>query len=194
MDDVNGKARTMQRLLGAGGHGAQKGPEVLRFTGVGGVPSSLLAWTHVEGRLATRKPLMKRMLQLQANPLVQPLPELGLADPVAQDLHDLPAILRRIKEDWNEPAESLNRMSAFTLSSVLRARMRQRGDEQHDGSLDVGRGVRGQPGRRAVRIRPAPAFPHLSIERFSSNKLLAARPAPCHPVGLPPPLGYVQPA
>jgi len=58
----------MKMLVGA----IEGTTEVMTYTGSGGVPSSLIAWSHVEGRIAVRtKPLLKRMLQLEDNPLVQ---------------------------------------------------------------------------------------------------------------------------
>eukprot|EP00966_Prymnesium_polylepis_P304402 7032765-Prymnesium_polylepis.1 len=80
--------------------------------------------------------MAKRMLQLENNPLVQALPPMGGDDPVGEDIADIPRVLRKIKDDWNEPEGSLNRMSAFTLSRLLRARMRSRAGTTHDGSLD----------------------------------------------------------
>ena len=68
---------------------------------------------------------------------LQVLPAIGGVDPVVDDIQDIPRVLRQIKEDWNTPEESLNRLTAFTLSSKLRARMRSHHDGGHDGSLDV---------------------------------------------------------
>ena len=102
-----------------------------------GMPSSLLAWSHIDGKHVIRKPLLDRMLQLDGNPLVEKLPPMRVNDPVGKDILDIPAVLRKIKDDWNEPENSLNRMSAFTLSTLLRRRMKSHDDKTHDGSLDV---------------------------------------------------------
>ena len=40
------------------------------------------------------------MLQLAGNPLVQELPTMGGADPVGDDIADIPRVLRLIKQDW----------------------------------------------------------------------------------------------
>lgn len=128
-----GSAAEMSRLV----EDEQETVRVMSYRGRGGVASSLLAWSHIEGRIVQRKPLMKRMLQLEGNPLVQTLPKVGQADPVGDDLAEIPAIVRKIKEDWNTPEESLNRLSAFTLTGLLRKRMRSHEDGTHDGSLDV---------------------------------------------------------
>jgi len=53
---------------------------------------------------------MDRVLRLGShNSLVDPIPALGLADPVGQDIADIPKILRKIQEDWADPGGSGNR-------------------------------------------------------------------------------------
>ena len=119
--------------------------------------------------------MLKRLLQLEGNPLVQVLPPMGLnRDTVGDDIQDIPGVLRRIKEDWNEPAESLNRLTAYTLSTKLRQRMRERDEQQHDGSLDVliaGCEVSLWLGEQFASDLHL-AFPSLAIEAVSANKLL----------------------
>lgn len=78
--------------------GMHEDQEVMRF-GPTGEKSPLYARSYING-CAQRKPLSKRMLALGGNELVQPLPRLGLPDPVGSDIKDIPTVLRRIKDDW----------------------------------------------------------------------------------------------
>jgi len=99
---------------------------------------------------------------------------MGGDDPVGDDIADIPRVLRKIKEDWNEPETSLNRMTAFTLSTRLRERMRSHYDNTHDGSLDVliaGCEVSLWLGEQFASDLHT-AFPKLSVECISANKLL----------------------
>jgi hypothetical protein len=50
---------------------------------------------------------------------------------------DLPAVLSKIQSDWDQPQDSLNRMSAWTFTFLLRKRMRAHDDNNHDGSVDL---------------------------------------------------------
>ena len=177
MDDVNGEclqlrwgaANAMKPLLRIDGT-----VEMMSYRDQNGVASSLLAWTHIDGKHINQKPLMKRMLKLDGNPLVEQLPPMGIPDPVGKDIQDIPAVLRKIKNDWNEPENSLNRMSAFTLSNLLRRRMKSIDAKTHDGSLDVlvtGCEVSlwlGEQFSADLHL----AFPSLSVECISANKLL----------------------
>ena len=178
LDDVNGEVvqlrwgRTaqMRKMVNAETGTA----EVMKYRGSQNEPCSLIAWYNIEGTRRMQQPLMKRMLQLAGNPLVQELPAMGMADPVGNDIEDIPGVLKQIKDDWNEPEESLNRMTAFTLSNQLRKRMRARTEGGHDGSLDVlitGCEVSLWLGEQFASDLHL-AFPQLSIECLSANKLL----------------------
>ena len=41
------------------------------------------------------------------------------------DIADIPRIIKRIQDDWNEPSRSLNRRTVFTLFSKIKKRMMQ---------------------------------------------------------------------
>ena len=178
MDDVNGEclqlrwgaANAMQPLLRIDGT-----TKMMDYRDRNGMPSSLLAWSHIDGKHVIRKPLLDRMLQLDGNPLVEKLPPMRVNDPVGKDILDIPAVLRKIKDDWNEPENSLNRMSAFTLSTLLRRRMKSHDDKTHDGSLDVlitGCEVSLWLGEQFASDLHL-AFPSLMVE-CSANKLLGS--------------------
>jgi len=78
--------------------GMHEDQAVMRF-GPTGEKAPLYARSYING-CAQRKPLSKRMLALGGNELVEPLPRLGLPDPVGSDIKDIPTVLRRIKDDW----------------------------------------------------------------------------------------------
>lgn len=52
----------------------------------------------------SRKPLQQRLLQLAGNPLISPLPRDKPKDPVGDDIADIPNVLQRIQDDWNNRA------------------------------------------------------------------------------------------
>ena len=131
--------------------------------------------TYCESNFGSMKPLMRRMLRLGGNPLVLPIPKLGGADPVGKELADLPSIMRRIHDDWNNPSDSLNRLSALTLQQRLRKRMVAHENGTHDGSIDLliaGCEVSLWLGEQFAADMHR-AFPKLRIVCLSANKLLA---------------------
>ena len=140
--------------------------------------------SHVEGKVNAKfsSPL-RRLLQLDGNRFVSALPP-PARDPVGQDLKDLPRVLSKILSDWDQPSDSLNRMSAWTFSSLLKERMKLHDDHAHDGSVDllitgceVSLWVAEQFAADLHRI-----FPVLKIVTISANKLLVStsgtEPAP----------------
>ena len=133
----------------------------------------LYARSYIDG-FAQRKPLSKRMLALSGNELVEALPKLGLPDPVGADIKDIPVVLKRIKDDWADISNSSNRMTAYTLQRQLRKRMLARDQGTHDGSVDLlitGCEVSLWLGEQFASDLHL-AFPRLSIEVVSANKLL----------------------
>ena len=145
--------------------------EVMRF-GNGGV---LRAKTFIEGRHLTRLPFDKRVLRLGGNPFVEPLPKMGLRDPVGDDISAIPNVIKRIQEDWNEPSESLNRVTTFTMKKLLTKRLLNHEKDQHDGSVDLlitGCEVSLWIGEQFASDLHN-AFPKLKVVTLSANKLLA---------------------
>lgn len=130
----------------------------------------------IEGRDRDyRRPFMTNVLRMGGNQFVQPLPPMRIADPVGNDIRDIPAICRQIQDDWNEPSESLNRLTAFTLLTLLRKRLLQHHDSTHDGSVDLlitGCEVSLWIGEQFASDLHN-AFPVLKIVTLSANKLLA---------------------
>ena len=87
---------------------------------------------------------------------------------------DLPRVLAKIMSDWDRPADSHNRMSAWTFTQALRTRMKLHDDNNHDGSVDllvsgceVSLWVGEQFAADLHRV-----FPKLNIVTLSANKLL----------------------
>lgn len=137
-------------------------------------PKALYAANYLEGRFGPLHPFMQRTLRLGNNPLVEPIPPMGGADPVGRDLADVPDVLRRIQQDWNDPSHSLNRLTAFTLQQRLRKRLMAHEKGTHDGSLDLlisGCEVSLWVGEQFAADMHR-AFPKLKIVCISANKLL----------------------
>jgi hypothetical protein len=69
--------------------------------------------------------LRTRLVPLLGNPLVQPLPLLSgaaLNDPVGADIEAIPAVLARVREEWQH-ADSLCRMSGTSFARLLLEKM-----------------------------------------------------------------------
>eukprot|EP00931_Biecheleriopsis_adriatica_P026260 TRINITY_DN15999_c0_g2_i2.p1 TRINITY_DN15999_c0_g2~~TRINITY_DN15999_c0_g2_i2.p1 ORF type:complete len:1401 (-),score=231.76 TRINITY_DN15999_c0_g2_i2:11-4213(-) len=66
----------------------------------------------------------KRLVHLEDNPLVVPLPA-DVTEPIAADINDIPRALAQIQDDWNS-CNSLNRLTAWNLSCVLKSRLRKK--------------------------------------------------------------------
>ena len=136
---------------------------------------ALRAYTFITGRNGSKLPLFKRVLRLGGNPFVEPLPKLGLKDPVGADIADIPRIIKKIQDDWNEPSRSLNRRTVFTLFSKIKKRLMQHEDGTHDGSVDLlvtGCEVSLWIGEQFASDLHN-AFPQLKIVTLSANKLLS---------------------
>ena len=58
-------------------------------------------------------------------------------DPVGTDLMDVPRVVGRLLADWDRPVESYNRLTAFTLATLLKPRMAAHDEGKHDGSVDL---------------------------------------------------------
>jgi len=171
--------------------------QVMRF-GPDGV-GALRAYTFITGRNGSKLPLFKRVLRLGGNPFVHPLPKLGIKDPVGADIADIPRIIKKIQDDWNEPSpnptpnpkpnpnpnpnqddwnepsRSLNRRTVFTLFSKIKKRLMQHEDGTHDGSVDLlvtGCEVSLWIGEQFASDLHN-AFPLLKIVTLSANKLLS---------------------
>ena len=83
-------------------------------------------------------------------------------------------MLSKIQADWDQPSDSLNRMSAWTFATLLKERMKLHDDNTHDGSVDllitgceVSLWVAEQFAADLHRV-----FPILKIVTISANKLL----------------------
>ena len=125
---------------------------------------------------STKKELFNRMTRLSDNPLIQPLQK-SPEDPVLADIREIPYVCKVIQDDWQSrrASSSLNRLTAFNLSRCLRKRL-----EQHvngtvpNMSIDIlltGCEVSLYLAEQfASDLKKA--FPKLSIEAVSSNKLL----------------------
>jgi hypothetical protein len=147
--------------------------QVMRF-GPNGV-GALRAYTFIDGNNGSKLPLLKRVLRLGGNPFVEPLPKMGLKDPVGDDIAAIPKVLRRIQDDWNEPSESLNRLTCFTLLARIKKRLLQHESGEHDGSVDLlitGCEVSLWIGEQFASDLHN-AFPQLKIVTLSANKLLS---------------------
>lgn len=120
--------------------------------------------------------LYHRLTRLTRNRFVKPLRE-DYKDPVLKDIQDIPRVCQAIQDDWDskKSANSLNRLTAYTLSRCLRSRL-----EAH---------VAGHINPRGIDILLTgcevslwlseqfasdlqKAFPRLNITAVSSNKLL----------------------
>ena len=140
LDDVNGEVVQLRwgdetKTGEPKTAGGEPMTAVMRYGGTGrGV---LRAAHFIEGRNGSSLPFMARMLRLGGNPYVEPIPALGGKDAVGRDIADIPAVLGRIQDDWNEPAESMNRLTAYTLGVRLRQRMVAHAEGTHDGSVDL---------------------------------------------------------
>ena len=91
------------------------------------------------------------------------------------DIADIPRVIKRIQDDWNEPSRSLNRLTVFTLFSKIKKRLMQHEDGTHDGSVDLlvtGCEVSLWIGEQFASDLHN-AFPLLKVVTLSANKLLA---------------------
>ena len=109
-------------------------------------------------------------------PLVEPIPAMGGRDPVGRDIADIPSVLQRIHDDWDEPSSSLNRLTAFTLQARLRKRLQAHAGDARRLGGPPHLGVRGLAlAGRAIRLRPAPPLPRAQDRRALREQ--APRPA-----------------
>ena len=96
-------------------------------------------------------------------------------DHVARDIADIPKVLGLLQSDWASPTESYNRLTALTLTSLLKKRMLLHDSGEHDGTVDLlvtGCEVSLWMGEQfAADLHRA--FPKLNIVSLSANKLLA---------------------
>ena len=163
------KGTTPRTLLKSKSYHAQ----LMRFGPEGS--GAIRAYTFIDGRNGSKLPMMKRVLRLGGNPFVEPLPKMGLKDPVGDDIAAIPDVIRKIQDDWNEPSSSLNRLTAFTLKKRLQKRLLQHDSGTHDGSVDLlitGCEVSLWIGEQFASDLHN-AFPKLKIVTMSANKLLA---------------------
>ena len=130
--------------------------------------------------------LSKRMLPLEDNPLITPLPiasQMDRRDLVAKDIRDLPYVLKTIRSDF-EDSSSLNSMSMWTLRKALTTRIIGKSSvSSDDDRADVFRA------RNTVDViitgcevslwlaeqfqsDLSYVYPQLSIRSISANKLL----------------------
>ncbi|XP_075265540.1 uncharacterized protein LOC142357936 [Convolutriloba macropyga] len=115
-----------------------------------------------------------RLLKLEDNPLVLPLPP-PVKDPVGHDINEIPAALNAVQKDWASSG-SVNRLSACTLSrQVLRrlSELHAQGTQQNR-SIDIlvtGCEVSLWVGEQfAADLHRV--FPRLTVRALSANKIL----------------------
>lgn len=82
------------------------------------------------------KSVLRRLLQLDGSAFVNP-PPAPVDDPVGCDIADIPRVLKKVQNDWDEPADSFNRLTAYTFTGLLKRRMRLHDESNHDGSVDL---------------------------------------------------------
>ncbi|CAJ1406744.1 unnamed protein product [Effrenium voratum] len=126
----------------------------------------------------------KRLLPLEDNPMVQPLPKM-LSEPVGQDIKDIPDVLKDIQTEWK--AGGVNRSTAWAMGRVLRARLQEKkagrvGADAVD-LLITGCEVSLWLGEQLVADLGL-CFKHLVVKSISANKILGMN-------GLDPPMPQV---
>ena len=134
------------------------------------------------------KTIESRLMRLQANPLVMPLPEGAVADPVGEDLREIPRAMRVLQEDWD--GMGMNRMTAWCLGNDLIERQRAKGAPGGgSGGVDIlitGIEVSLWVGEQFASDLNL-IFPGLNIKCISSNKILSllGQGFTCPAVGFP---------
>lgn len=137
---------------------------------------------HQESKsLSTDGEIYHRMTQLSNNMLIKPPenPERNKSKPdlVLEDIVSIPLVVKNIEESWHSAnaTKSMNRLTAFSFSSCLRERLRER--------------IKGNVAPKSIDILLTgcevslwlaeqfaadlqKCFPKLNIEAISSNKLL----------------------
>ncbi len=114
-----------------------------------------------------------RLIEMEDNPYMTPLPPEDGKDPVGKDIRDIPRIFSSIREDWKEP-ESFNRQTAADLFNLLVKRMQRQETGVATDALDlVITGIEtsqwvGEQFMEDLRK----LFPSLNILSISSNKIL----------------------
>lgn len=86
------------------------------------IPSSGVNVYFLEENLVHFEGFEKRLVPLQDNPLVLPLPQ-KIPNPVCADIMEIPKALSRIQDSFVHSSESLNRFSAWTLARKIDQRM-----------------------------------------------------------------------
>ena len=120
-----------------------------------------------------------RLVPLDDNPLVLPLPrspadDPRLSDPVGLDLADIPRALQAIQDDWNSGV-GLNRLTAWHFGRQLKDRLRRKADGRAGaGAVDIlvtGCEVSLWLGEQFAADLSM-MFKKLHVRTLSSNKLL----------------------
>lgn len=124
---------------------------------------------------ATTSALSKRVTSLENNEFIQGLPPIISADPVLQDIRDIPKVCKDIQEDWK--VSGLNRCTAWNLVRRIKHRLRARISGKIPstcGSVDIlltGCEVSLWLAEQfAADMRKS--FPNLNVQAASSNKFL----------------------
>lgn len=123
--------------------------------------------------------LWARLVPLQDNPLVQPLPLLSGAavrDPVGADIEAIPAVLSRIEREWLDGV-SLNRQTATAFTRMIAERMALNAQPRlmtHADARDVDLLVVGCETSLWIAEQWAAdvsrAFPKMAVKTISANK------------------------
>jgi len=119
--------------------------------------------------------LRHRMIPLEDNPLVLPLPPI-MSDPVGSDIADIPRICQQIQEAWQEGDKNDNLITAWNLSRTVKRRLRAKHaqvepDPKAVDILVTGCEVSLWVGEQFVADLSM-CLPGLNIKSISANKLL----------------------
>lgn len=102
--------------------GQGQASSVTKATKVETIPSSGVNVYFLEEILVHFKGFQRRLVPLQDNPLVLPLPG-KMPNPVCADIMEIPKALTRIQDSFVHSSESLNRFSAWTLARKIDQRI-----------------------------------------------------------------------
>ena len=138
-----------------------------------GDDEQLVATSCIDG-VSTTQDMRRRLVQLDGSSLIPEPPPPVDKDPVGNDILSIPRVLSNIVSDWDSCSHSLNRLSAWTFTRLLKDRMKRHDQGIHDGSIDllisgceVSLWLGEQFHSDLHRI-----YPKLKIVTISANKLL----------------------
>eukprot|EP00963_Diacronema_lutheri_P013531 scaffold2639_cov361-Pavlova_lutheri.AAC.3 len=138
------------------------------------VPSSGVNVYFVEENLVHFEGFEKRLVPLQDNPLVLPLPR-RVSNPVCADILEIPKALTKIQNSFAHSSDSLNRFTAWTLARKIGQRMKRLTVSPNDVDVlltgcEVSLWVAEQFASDLSMI-----FPNMITKAISANKLLGLK-------------------